>query len=54
MLTGRQLTPEQKQAAGLLFRQINQALMANPNLDSKELYELRVKLHQGVTGGSRF
>ena len=54
VLTGRQLTPEQKQAAGLLFRQINQALTANPNLDSKELYELRVKLHQGVTGGSRF
>lgn len=54
VLTGRQLTPEQKQAAGLLFQQINQALAANPNLDSKELYELRVKLHQGVTGGSRF
>jgi hypothetical protein len=54
VLTGRQLTPEQKHAAGLLFQQINQALTANPNLDSKELYELRVKLHQGVTGGSRF
>ncbi len=54
VLTGRQLTPEQKQAAGMLFQQINQALTANPNMDSKELYELRVKLHQGVTGGSRF
>ena len=54
VLGGRPLTPEQKQAAGLLFQQINQALTANPNLDSKELYELRVKLHQGVTGGGRF
>jgi len=54
VLTGRELTPEQKEAAGLLFRQINQALAANPNLDSKELYELRLKLHRGVTGGKRF
>jgi hypothetical protein len=54
VLAGRQLTAEQKQAAGLLFQQINQALMANPNLESKELYELREKLHRGVTGGTRF
>jgi len=54
VLAGRPLTPEQKEAAGQLFRQINQALSSNPNIDSKELYELRNRLHQGVTGGSRF
>ena len=54
VLAGRELTPPQKEAAGLLFQQINQALAANPSLDSKELYELRVKLHQAVAGGKRF
>ena len=54
VLAGRELTPPQREAAGLLFKQINQALAANPNLDSKELYELRAKLHQAATGGKRF
>src|SRR5262245_11747214 len=54
VLDGRQLTPEQKQAAGMLFQQINQALTANPNLETPELYQLRQRLHQGVTSGSRF
>lgn len=54
VLTGSPLTPEQRHAAGLLFQQINQALTANPNLDSKELYELRVRLHDAATGGRRF
>jgi len=49
----RQLTPPQKEAVELLFKQINQTLAANPSLDSKELYELRVKLHRAATG-SRF
>ena len=51
---GPQLTPPQKEAVELLFKQINQTLAANPSLDSKELYELRVKLHRAATGGSRF
>ena len=51
---GRQLTPPQKEAVELLFKQINQTLAANPSLDSKELYELRVKLHRAANGGSRF
>jgi len=50
----RQLTPPQKEAVELLFKQINQTLAANPSLDSKELYELRVKLHRAASGGSRF
>ena len=54
VLANRELTPPQRQAAGLLFQQINPALEANPGLDSKQLYELRAKLHQAVTGGKRF
>ena len=54
VLAGRELTPPQRQAAGLLFQQINQALAKNPGLDSKKLYELRVKLHQAAAGAKRF
>ncbi len=54
VLTGQDLSPAQREASGLLFEQINQALTANPGLDSKELYELRVKLHQAAIGASRF
>ena len=52
--SGRQLTQAQKQAVELLFQQINQTLEADPSRDSKELYELRVKLHRAATGGRRF
>jgi membrane-associated HD superfamily phosphohydrolase len=51
---GRQLTPAQKQAVEQLFQQINQTLESDPSRDSKELYELRVKLHRAATGGRRF
>ena len=54
VLAGRELTPPQREAAGLLFQQINQALAKNPSLDSKELYELRVKLHHAAAGAKRF
>jgi hypothetical protein len=50
VLTGRNLTPEQRQAVGLMFQQVNQAIAANPNLDSKELYELRVRLAHAARG----
>src|ERR1041384_4138725 len=43
VLTGRNLTPAQRQAVGLMFQQISEAVAANPALDSKELYELRVR-----------
>lgn len=49
-LTGRNLTPPQRQAVGLMFQQISQAVAANPSLDSKELYELRVKLAHSARG----
>jgi hypothetical protein len=33
-----------------MFQQVNQAIAANPNLDSKELYELRVRLAHAARG----
>ena len=50
VLTGRNLTPQQRQAVGLMFQQISQAVAANPSLDSPELYELRVKLAKAARG----
>jgi len=45
-----ELTPQQRQAIGLTLEQISQAVAANPNLDSKELYELRVKMFHAARG----
>ena len=50
VLTGRNLTAPQRQAVGLMFQQISQAVAANPSLDSKELYDLRVKLAKAARG----
>ena len=50
ILARRKLTPQQKEAVGLLFQQISQAVAANPSLDSKDLYELRVRLAQAARG----
>ena len=52
VLAGRKLTPQQKEAIGLLFQQISQAVAANPALDSKELYELRCKMFRAARGDS--
>ena len=54
IVTTRQLTQAQKQAVGIALQQINQAIAANPKLDSKEMYEMRQKLFQVVRGNSRF
>ncbi|MDD1650963.1 MAG: hypothetical protein LUO80_11340, partial [Methylococcaceae bacterium] len=54
VVTSRQLTEAQKQAVGVALKQINQAIAANPKLDSKEMYEMRQKLFQAVRGNSRF
>jgi len=51
VVSGRKLTEPQKQAIGLALQQINQALAANPALDTKEMYELRLKMFQAVDGG---
>ena len=50
VLAGRKLTAEQQKAIGVLFNQISQAVSANPALDSKELYELRVRLAKAARG----
>jgi hypothetical protein len=50
VLTGRKLTTQQREAVGLMFQQISRAVAANPALDSKELYELRVKLAHAARG----
>jgi hypothetical protein len=54
MVSRRNLTEPQKQAIGVALKQINQAIAANPALDTKEMYELRAKMFRAVDGGSRF
>ena len=48
------LSQQQKQAIGVALRQINQAIAANPALDTKELYELRARMFQAVHSGPGF
>jgi hypothetical protein len=47
------LTEPQKQAVGVAIQQINQAIAANPALDTKEMYELRAKMFKAVANGPR-
>ena len=54
VVTGRKLSEAQKQAVGLALKQVNDAIAANPTLDTKEMYELRAKMYKAVDGGSRF
>jgi hypothetical protein len=54
LVTDRPLTDAQKQAVGTVLLQINQAVSANPALDTKEMYELRAKMFQAVHRGPRF
>lgn len=54
IVTRQPLTVEQKQAVSAALGQINQAITANPNLDSKELYELRAKMFESLRQGPRF
>lgn len=54
VIVGRPLTDPQKQAVGIALQQINQAIAANPALDTKEMYELRAKMFQAVHRGPRF
>jgi hypothetical protein len=51
IVSDRKLTDPQKQAIGLALQQINQALASNPALDTKEMYELRLKMFKAVDGG---
>lgn len=54
VVDGRRLTEPQKQAVGIALKQINQAIAANPSLDTKEMYDLRAKMFQAVYSGPRF
>jgi hypothetical protein len=53
LATRSDLTVEQRQAMGLALRQMNQAMAANPRLNTREMYELRQKLLQAAYGKSR-
>jgi len=48
------LTESQKQAIALALSQMNQALAANPSLDSQEFYDARARMFQAMRGKSRF
>ena len=54
LVAQRPMTDAQKQAVGVALQQINQAVAANPALDTKEMYELRAKMFQSVQSGPRF
>ena len=54
IVTTRDLTEPQRQAVGIALQQISQAIAANPALDTKEMYELRLKMYRAYDGGKRF
>ena len=54
IVTTRNLTDPQRQAVGTALQQISQAIAANPALDTKEMYELRLKMYRAYDGGKRF
>jgi hypothetical protein len=52
VVTSRQLTGEQRKAVGVALQQINQAVAADPKLNTKEMYEMRRKLFAAGFGNS--
>jgi hypothetical protein len=48
VVTQSALTKPQKEAVGVALQQINQAIAANPGLDTKEMYDLRAKMFRAV------
>jgi hypothetical protein len=54
VVTRRPLTPPQREAVGIALQQINQAIAANPALNTKEMYELRKQMFDAVHRGPRF
>jgi len=54
IVSDRPLTVEQKRAVGVALQQINQAVAADPALDTKEMYDLRAKMFRAVHSGPRF
>ena len=53
LVSQRALTDSQRQALGLALQQINQAVAANPSLDSKEMYQLRAQMFRAFDHGPR-
>ena len=53
VVTQHALTDPQRQAVGVALQEINQAIAANPTLDSKEMYQLRAKMFQAFHSGAR-
>ena len=51
VVSGQPLTEAQRKAVGVALQQINQAIAANPALDTKEMYDLRAKLFRAVDKG---
>lgn len=54
VVTTRQLTEAQRQAVGVALQQVNQAVAADPKLNTKEMYEMRQKLSQAGLSKTRF
>ncbi len=54
VVTQRPMTDAQRQAVGLALKQINDAVAANPALDTKEAYEMRERMFRAVHSGPRF
>jgi len=44
VITSRPLNEQQREAVAEALKQLNQAITANPSLDTKELYEMRQKM----------
>lgn len=53
-VVNRPLTDQQRQAVGVALKQINDAVAADPSLDTKEMYEMRAKMFRAVHSGPRF
>ena len=53
LVTQRAMTSSQREAVGLALQQINQAIAANPGLDTKEMYQLRDQIFRAVHNGPR-
>jgi hypothetical protein len=51
LVTQRALTDAQRQALGVALQQINQAVAANPALDTREMYQLRAQLFRAFDHG---
>jgi hypothetical protein len=54
VIENRKLTDQQKKAVTATLQQINQAIAANPQLETPEMYKLRQKMFKAVYGQNRF